>query len=1262
MNEKIKFGKNSGIDLNSLKGGLRKEKLKSDSHKLLFDAIDTDKNGILDDNEISYFRDSIDIENKDKSKNDGFISKKEAKEFIKNNKLEIKEEELITFLQMIFSEGANIKSTKTEEKDGIKYFTAESEGETLMLNLADMSYTRSTEDTEGCKSVKYFNSQDVLLKEVITNKNGKTEIITYDDSGKPLQKEVKHGSTLNISVYDDAGEEQLVKTIENQGIDGIERTTVYQKMAGGVVNKIITQSGNKSVQVFVDDVLLEEEITTPESKVKTKYSKEGNVVIETKDNKETVTQFNSEGNKLSQTVTTKDGQTYEVKYDGKGNTYIIVQINELPSVIAKKFGVSEAVLLRNNKYTVDGLGNKDFGGGSEIKIPGELDADDERLFGRKDRKGVNNDYVVFGGAAREAAINAEVASRKNITWVEKKNNTFEAVARYLFSRENVENPSTLQLSARIKDLKKDNPTLKDGQIIGKKITAGVSQQRYNTVLSAEQQRQTKKLLAEENKRRLENFDLCTALYHYCSSNTYACNDKAFKDLLHKINPQNVVDVLNQYKSYMKKTKASDTSLIDTIRSEFGEDSNKEALNYIMNQLEQAAVNAGVRKYDINSSVLGFRLSVNSYHSGPATTRCMEQYVDDVVNQITSTQNRGGNISTTDAVKGFKAQAEELNKTTQSEYSEARKNDNWAGKTGDVVCGWFGCKTVNEMNKKLATYDKDMQDLIKTAQSGDIKAFKDKYFDVFNAEFDSAKVQARENAINKYVTAQMYESTKKFFNELADELNSVQSKYNNKKNKTSWDETCLRLALFYQNKGVTGSSFEKMLKNYADTNNLSFESYKDKFTVLKNYIKTSYNTAESNRINSMGGKSYNELEQDINNCNNALFKVNGNLLPEVREFNQNMHKTQAYTEMIAEVGITVATMAVPSAGSAAAAKLATVASRCGTVGTRVAKTLNFVSKGFNTASKALSSDSLAVRMAANGIATGVGSTTAELITKGEVDFQQVLKNSLYGSLGAFSSKLSEQFVEKLSKKLTSGLGQKIVQESSEDIIDAVLSFVVESGNYDSVDAYTDAAMNFVMSRIGGSKGNVKSKDTKTPKVIDVKDLGMSEQVFDFDKSTKIPNNNYMPSIAGESVSIPHAVEPAEITLKDRVKSSISDVLKDNPELLEVATHFLQNYEWSENIFIYLNRKILEFKHKNDGNLQPIKSILYRMDQACNSNEFLGKTFGEVYTYFADLLKDDKETLDNLYKTLNEGFIDKQLLYLGSELSKKTYIFRRCYYRR
>ncbi len=54
-----RFGK-KGVDLSKFGGGFKKENLKTEEEKSIFNAIDKDKNGVIDDKEMKEFSSQLD--------------------------------------------------------------------------------------------------------------------------------------------------------------------------------------------------------------------------------------------------------------------------------------------------------------------------------------------------------------------------------------------------------------------------------------------------------------------------------------------------------------------------------------------------------------------------------------------------------------------------------------------------------------------------------------------------------------------------------------------------------------------------------------------------------------------------------------------------------------------------------------------------------------------------------------------------------------------------------------------------------------------------------------------------------------------------------------------------------------------------------------------------------------------------------------------------------------------------------------------------
>ena len=540
----ISLGKNSKygeVQANSLQqGGIKKEQLKNKKLELLFDAADKNKDGVLDKQEAEELFEKLNYEN------DNVITSKEAKSYLKDANLkDLKKEDLYEFLNELTQASENIKASGyTQDADGNKTIsitynddtqevinpdgsrdvTTTKDGATIVTHYNKGSKTpaKETKTTDTETVVTEFEENGNPLTQTITAKDGASvKTITYED-GKPNSAQVKRGATTEYYSIDENGKEVKTSMIENEGIVAKEKRTNYEYGENNTVTENITEPGRTAVRVLQDGVLqsenikeadraierkfnegeLETELITEKDRtIKTTYTQDGTrkvrtelsdksaTEVETRANGDEITiKFNAKGKRLSQTVT-KNGQTWDIKYDGKGNTYIVVQNAETPASIAQKFNTSTSTLLAMNHNERDELGNAYFEVGKTIRVPGELNADDGRIKNRRTTQGARQAYVTSGGAAREAAANQEVKDRKEVTWTEKKYDNFEQIARNLFKQEGIENPTDLQLSKRIKDLKHDNPNLVDGQLKGKKITAGVSETRYNQIEEAKRQRE-----------------------------------------------------------------------------------------------------------------------------------------------------------------------------------------------------------------------------------------------------------------------------------------------------------------------------------------------------------------------------------------------------------------------------------------------------------------------------------------------------------------------------------------------------------------------------------------------------------------------------------------------------------------------------------------------------------------------------------------------------------------------------------------------------
>lgn len=320
----------------------------------------------------------------------------------------------------------------------------------------------------------------------VVTQGTKTTTYAYDENGneiKQLEEKNKDYKETNPALYEktefkyENGTETAVTTAYNK-----TTTTVTQPNGDSV-----TTEKNNDGTVVITTKTADKTTTRTESN-------DGSAVEVVTDGqgKEVTTKFNANGKRTEQTVA-DNGETYSVKYDGKGNTYVVVQNGETPASIAQKFHTNTKTILSMNTTVVDALGNKYFEAGKTIKVPGEFNANAGVIKNRKSAKEARRDYKnLYSWKEEVANFDKENRADQKISWTEKKYNKFVDIAKNLYKQEYIENPTMQQLNKRVAELKKLNPKLKDGELIGKKITATVASNIYNKVVELEKEVPLKK--------------------------------------------------------------------------------------------------------------------------------------------------------------------------------------------------------------------------------------------------------------------------------------------------------------------------------------------------------------------------------------------------------------------------------------------------------------------------------------------------------------------------------------------------------------------------------------------------------------------------------------------------------------------------------------------------------------------------------------------------------------------------------------------------
>ena len=214
----FKLGNTGNINLNNIKGGIKKTEFVKDNKSLeaIFNAVDADKNGVLDAGEIESLKEQIIKQAGD----DNNLSGKEAKKYLKEQKLEhLDKKELLNFIKLLSQSGENIKeSTYTEDANGEKtIFITYNDNSVETLNPNNTSEI-ATKGENGDTIVKKFDQNKKLTQTKITKEDGSTETTKYDENGIPTETVIeKKDGTKTTRTYNDNGDPIKEVTVGNGG-------------------------------------------------------------------------------------------------------------------------------------------------------------------------------------------------------------------------------------------------------------------------------------------------------------------------------------------------------------------------------------------------------------------------------------------------------------------------------------------------------------------------------------------------------------------------------------------------------------------------------------------------------------------------------------------------------------------------------------------------------------------------------------------------------------------------------------------------------------------------------------------------------------------------------------------------------------------------------------------------------------------------------------------------------------------------------------
>ncbi len=419
-----KLGKMGSLDLSRLKSGVKKTDLQNDIQKSIFDKVDKNGNGVLEEGEVNALSQSL----QELAGKDNNISDKEAQNFFKqNNMQDVESQQLYEFVSQLGVDSDKIdNASKQMMKDGteavaVQYkpddtgttntdFMNSDTGEVVAKKSENEQTEVFTEYENG--NVKTKTTTDKAAnttttenfiegggggelpssKTTVYGDSGATETIKYE-GGKPATKEVSRGTVQQHYSTDENGEFRLDSETKQIGPEMEEKSThtyinnneiiettlpgdktrTQVKTDGKLMSETNTQTGRSETVTYDESgkttsktILKGSDFDNPDVKNQITYNKDGSRTESFEQPAKGIQitdHYNNKGFKTKETAVV-NGKTYTATYDGKGHGTLTMKAGETVESFAQRTGCPVSEINRLNQFP-GGVPQA----GQQIKVP-----------------------------------------------------------------------------------------------------------------------------------------------------------------------------------------------------------------------------------------------------------------------------------------------------------------------------------------------------------------------------------------------------------------------------------------------------------------------------------------------------------------------------------------------------------------------------------------------------------------------------------------------------------------------------------------------------------------------------------------------------------------------------------------------------------------------------------------------------------------------------------------------------------------------------
>lgn len=949
-------------------GGIKKTSVNQNFYSI-FDKADRDKNGILDDSEMSALRNELD------ANKDGDIDKKEAKSYIKNNNLtytdekgkqkELSKEDLNQFLADLGKESENVKCATKGEVDGKSAVTITRNDGTQEIIFDDKdnpSRLISTNPETG-ETKTQFIKENKLIKEKTESSNGDVTTTELGEDGKPTKstseekesgvktvtnytdgietsKEVINGnSTKHYSIND--GKEILETETQDLG-GGILKTSTHKYEGNREIITINDPSNGTTIQIKEDGKLIaEEEKSLFTGKTITQYADDGSKAItNTQNGKITKTLLTPDGHKAGESIT-KDGKRYIAKFDGEGHGGMVLKFGENLHAFSKRTGIPMSEITKydtNNKAKV----------GDEIMVDEKyIKADDPNYYGVSSKIEIGKHQAYQAKKAEERARaeaeiranNQKLANLNQVfvqTGTKGKYKSYTEYAEKLLKNEGI-SPITKDMvnktATRISQMN-DNKPIQNLSSIKCPVSQNYKDKLEGVVRNG---------ISANNKKYTTEAKKISQNLHECMDD-WVLDGEKMRDILKEVNYENAAEVVLNYKRY-SGGEGICTSMMS--KKLFGlKDCCKDEVRILELKMYNRALGLGLNVEELHKDFNKF-ISTKNFPDQYTTAT-----VDKILTEMAATITNDTNMTASEKYDAHKNSVATSKQTLQANHKYSANllkirhdKEGWAGKIADSFGKITGYgNTYKEVKSDIDQYERDIA-YINSAKTE--SEYKQRFKAKFGIDYNPEKIMAYEKTEKQFAKIEASKKALTYFDNNALKI----CKYNGEK--VSKEDVKRAINTLMMVSGVPNTAEHRYL--YIDeVVERKFESiYKgkkwenatpeEKYRVLSEIAKAQRSSLQSQLNKNLNGRTYESWKEDYQGSFARAYGTANKHAAKVAEY---IHSQEVGEETVLAITTTLAAAAGMALGPGVAALLGGSAEFIGRSSNKISSGQNYTIDDFH----------------------------------------------------------------------------------------------------------------------------------------------------------------------------------------------------------------------------------------------------------------------------------------------------------------------------